>query len=500
VKWPKPTTDLEQKKGQDLILAAKLGELEEVRELLGTGLPVGFRDASGWTALTWSASEGHGDVATLLLDSGAAEAELEEMEPGRSTPLHWAAYKGHTRIIWKLLTNGKLPVASVDSEGNTPLHLASAGGHLLAIKTFLSEGVDVHLKNAYGNTALQLSTSETSQALLKEAAKHDGETFLCSCSGAFCSAKDSVAMRVIDGVSAPTLRPVRYTNDCFGKIKAAEEALNKLIKGTDTAALEAAIATAQEIGASQPLIEDGIVGLERLKAQIALQNAMEEVEGQRPLKDRALLRPLLTPLKAAREKGVELGLIEAADRLCQTVDAEASLGDCCRKSEVFLMTDDPSPEPPSAESDFALKAETGIAILANHISAAQAVEAMEEVIQLAENLHRRLTAESELRKSLLEAKEEPPAEDGTITYVHYNGQKSMSKLENLQLRNDWLDAAVEKCTASDMPATILEAVEKMRKVLKADLKQAVAEDEERKAKEAAAAAKAAKKKKGGKKK
>eukprot|EP00966_Prymnesium_polylepis_P298199 6890843-Prymnesium_polylepis.1 len=39
---------------------------------------------------------------------------------------------------------------------------------------------------------------------------------------------------------------------------------------------------------------------------------------------------------------------------------------------------------------------------------------MEEVIQLAENLHRRLTAESELRKSLLEAKEEPPAEDGTI--------------------------------------------------------------------------------------
>ena len=59
-------------------------------------------------------------------------------------------------IIWKLLTNGKLPVASVDSEGNTPLHLAAAGGHLLAVKTFLSEGVDVHFKNAYGNAALQV--------------------------------------------------------------------------------------------------------------------------------------------------------------------------------------------------------------------------------------------------------------------------------------------------------------------------------------------------------
>ena len=43
---------------------------------------------------------------------------------------------------------------------------------------------------------------------------------------------------------------------------------------------------------------------------------------------------------------------------------------------------------------------------------------------------------------------------------------------------------------------MLPQVEKTRKVLKADLKQAVADDEERKAKEAAAAAKAAKKKKG----
>ena len=47
--------------------------------------------------------------------------------------------------------------------------------------------------------------------------------------------------------------------------------------------------------------------------------------------------------------------------------------------------------------------------------------------------------------------------------------------------------AVEKCTASDLPAAIMDAVEKIRKVLKADLKTAVAEDEERKAKEAAAA-------------
>jgi hypothetical protein len=44
------------------------------------------------------------------------------------------------------------------------------------------------------------------------------------------------------------------------------------------------------------------------------------------------------------------------------------------------MTDDPDPEPPAGDSDFAIKAEQIIATLGNHIAAAQAVEAMEEVI------------------------------------------------------------------------------------------------------------------------
>jgi ankyrin repeat protein len=54
-----PPADLETKTGEDLIIAAKLGDLEDVRECLGTGIPVGFRDKSGWTALTWASAEGH---------------------------------------------------------------------------------------------------------------------------------------------------------------------------------------------------------------------------------------------------------------------------------------------------------------------------------------------------------------------------------------------------------------------------------------------------------
>lgn len=493
--------DLGQKKGQDLIYAAKEGLGSEVQELIGQGVPVGFRDNSGWTALCWASSEGHVDVVTLLLDNGASEEEIELMVPGRSSPLHWAAYKGHVRVIWTLLTNSKLSPAALDSEGNTPLHLAAAGGHMLCVKAMLAEGVDVHLANDYGNTALQLSTSREVQELLRAAAAVDGAAFLCACSGAFVTAGESVAQRVIDRVSAPTLRPVRYTTECAAKIRDAEDNLVARIKAnSDPVALKAAIDAAEATGASAPLLDEGIDALGRLTAQISLQTVINDIESRRPLPDRALLRPLIAPLKEARENGVEAAAIQAADRLYQTVDAEAALVAFVAQCESLTMVDEPTPEPPLADSEFAKRAEAGMAKLYGMIGVAQGVEAMEEVIHVAEQLHRRLSAESDLRKALLEPVPQPPLDSGVLTWLHYNGTVTTSKLEALQLNNDQLDAALDRCAAEGVLGTIVAAVGSHQKLLKADLKQAVAEDEERKAKEAAAAAKAAKKKKGGKKK
>ena len=89
------------------------------------------------------------------------------------------------------------------------------------------------------------------------------------------------------------------------------------------------------------------------------------------------------------------------------------------------------------------------------------------------------------------------SEDGTPYFTQYNGSRVYSVLEDLQFRNDFLDASIEKCLAP--PGTqplIMAFAAKAQTELKAKLKQAQIEDEERKAKEAAAAAKAAKKKKG----
>ena len=388
---------LDERKASDMIYAARQGDVDAVRQLLSGGVAVGVRDASGWTALRWAASEGKEEALAVLLEHGASEEELESSpsleEGGGGSSLHWAAYKGHVRLVWRLLTcKPKLSAKSLDAECNTPLHLAAASGHLLILKTLLSQGVDVSLKNSYGNTALMLSTSVDCQALLKEAgaAALDGRPYLCSCSGEFCSEATSAGEEVIDKTSAPNVRPVRYSSSCLSQIRAAEDALASAMKAADVEKLDEAIGRADRIGASLPLLNDAIAGLERLRAQIALNDAVTALQGQRPLKDKAMLRPLVAPLKQARDKGVAAAIIDDAESLSATVEAEVALYDVITACEPYKMRSELElEEPPSAESDFAKRAEAGITKLAGAIHQAQAVDAMAEVVELGETEVRR---------------------------------------------------------------------------------------------------------------
>ena len=505
---------LETKKAKDMIYAARTGDLDGVKAQIDEGVPVGFRDSSGWTALKWASSEGHQEVVAYLLEASAAEAEVVVAdEPsgaagaptGGGSPLHWASYKGHARIVWRLLTCAQpLDPKEVDTEGNTPLHLAAAGGHLLIIQTMLSQGVDVHLKNAYGNKPVELSTSPECQALLRAAATAAVEGR--SCFGARRGLLSSPARRsaaLWGGCArAPNLRPVRYSNDCQGSIRSAEEALANAIKAVDVGQLEAAIGAAEKIGASLPMIENATAGLERLQAQLSLQHEIATLTEHRPLRDRALMKPLLQPLKRAREKGVTPSLITEADRLCQTLDAEVCLHDVLSQCASFKMRDNEDgsfADVPSADSDESKRAEAGIGKLASAIATAQAVEAMHELVEAAEAELTWLSSELELRKALLEPKE-GVADDGTPSWTQHTGLVTYSRLEDLLMRNDWLDTAVEKCIGAGTCEGAIDFAAKAQKTLKAALKQAALEDEERKMKEAAAAAKAAKKKKGGAKK
>jgi ankyrin repeat protein len=76
-----------------------------------------------------------------------------------STPLHYAAAKGHQNALLSLLHAGAT-ISISDNDGNTPLHLASNNGHETCVKALLyfseqsDSNLNVNSENANGDTPL----------------------------------------------------------------------------------------------------------------------------------------------------------------------------------------------------------------------------------------------------------------------------------------------------------------------------------------------------------
>ena len=77
----------------------------------------------------------------------------------KNTPLHWAAFGGHLRIVWLLMKAGYRP-SDVDDVGNSPLHLAAAGDKHLIVRALVAGGADALARNDFNNAPGHLATSE----------------------------------------------------------------------------------------------------------------------------------------------------------------------------------------------------------------------------------------------------------------------------------------------------------------------------------------------------
>ena len=395
----------------ELIRFARDGQLAECKRLLREApdvpLLLGFCDGC-WSALAWASSEGHLEIVTLLLDHGAAEALISspaDADEPLTTPLHWAAFEGHLRIVWLLLVRG-FPPNIPDSEQNTALHLAATGGHADILKTLLSVGAHASAKNTYGNTALQLTKpSSECRELLYAAAKasQDGRRFLCTCSGEFVAEVDSVHSIVVDRTSKPTPRPVRYSSHCYGRIQAAERELHAQTQnapvGTDTAALAAAIASAERIGAAVGLIDTATAALLRLEARLDMGARAAEVDALRPLETAAPTTLLLESVSLARERGVELKLVENAEQLIRVAQAELVLRECTERCMPHQMVDDPEMQlGPAADSELATRAEAAVEELADALQGVKTLEPRKHLVAEGERVYRKLCAEAQLRR------------------------------------------------------------------------------------------------------
>ncbi len=152
---------------RNLRVAAGLGRVDLIRELLGTpqaGAHRAFYRPHGgfpaWTpsddpqevldeALVWAAKSDRVEAVSLLAESGARI----DADPYRGTALTWAAANGRVDTIGRLLELGADPnqrgtFGGPDhGEGVTALHLAAQAGQTDAVRALLAAGADPTMRD-----------------------------------------------------------------------------------------------------------------------------------------------------------------------------------------------------------------------------------------------------------------------------------------------------------------------------------------------------------------
>jgi uncharacterized protein len=139
-----------------LFEACAAGEIERVERLLQEE-PSTIRgySADGWTPLHLAAFFGHTKIAELLLSHDADVAARSRNSNG-NTPLH-AALAGNHKMVAGLLIGAGGDVNAPDAGGWRPLHLAAANNNLDAIKALIAQGADVNAANGEGLSPLSLA-------------------------------------------------------------------------------------------------------------------------------------------------------------------------------------------------------------------------------------------------------------------------------------------------------------------------------------------------------
>jgi hypothetical protein len=153
-----------------------------------------------WSGLQWAVVNGHAEVVKIILERldelGYRNKTREQLEEeakakkrqeikdlnkkeyddifkkppnsetlGKYNPLHWAAYKGYSRIVSLLIKFNYDPLA-IDNVGNTSIHQAAASNNKDLFKIFMGLGLDLEIKNDREHMPIDLTANEDIRKLI----------------------------------------------------------------------------------------------------------------------------------------------------------------------------------------------------------------------------------------------------------------------------------------------------------------------------------------------
>uniref|UniRef100_A0A670IRX5 Ankyrin 3 n=1 Tax=Podarcis muralis TaxID=64176 RepID=A0A670IRX5_PODMU len=164
-----------------LHIAAHYGNINVATLLLNRGAAVDFTARNDITPLHVASKRGNTNMVKLLLDRGA---KIDAKTRDGLTPLHCGARSGHEQVVRMLLDRGA-PILSKTKNGLSPLHMATQGDHLNCVQLLIEHNVPVDdVTNDY-LTALHVAAHcghyKVAKVLLDKKANPNAKALLILC-------------------------------------------------------------------------------------------------------------------------------------------------------------------------------------------------------------------------------------------------------------------------------------------------------------------------------
>ncbi|XP_054584257.1 ankyrin repeat and SOCS box protein 3 isoform X2 [Eptesicus fuscus] len=148
-------------------LAAREGNVQVLRKLLKKGRSVDVADNRGWMPIHEAAYHNSIECLRMLINADSSEDYIRRKTFEGFSALHFAAHRGHGKIVQILLEAGADPNATTLEE-TTPLFLAVENGRMDVLRLLLRYGANVNGSHSMcGWNALHQATFQENTEIIK---------------------------------------------------------------------------------------------------------------------------------------------------------------------------------------------------------------------------------------------------------------------------------------------------------------------------------------------
>ena len=141
------------KNPDDIIQAARFGDLTKLKGCIESGISVDHVDPAGETALFHVIGSGSSDAFELLINN---KANLKLRDRSGDSLLHKAATFSREHFSSRLIELG-IEVNSTNKVGSTPLHYAVRSGNKGIVQLLIDKGAKIGLRDVDGKTSIEVA-------------------------------------------------------------------------------------------------------------------------------------------------------------------------------------------------------------------------------------------------------------------------------------------------------------------------------------------------------